>query len=263
MLFEVQDGSFSYPNGRQILRDINFQFESESIMSVLGANGAGKTTLLRCMLGLQKWQHGKTLIDGVDAKDIPNKVFWSNIGYVPQAKMPSFVYTVADMVVLGRSSHMGDFARPSRHDWQLVHQTLETVGIAHLANKLCNEISGGEYQLALVARALVSEPKMLVLDEPESNLDFRNQVRILNVLRDLSVNHGIGSIVNTHFPAHALEISNHSLLMLNDNRSCFGPTKQVITESNLSESFGVPVRIIDLGLDKRPNYSCVVAILEI
>ena len=113
MLFEVQDGSFSYPNGRQILRDINFQFESESIMSVLGANGAGKTTLLRCMLGLQKWQHGKTLIDGVDAKDIPNKVFWSNIGYVPQAKMPSFVYTVADMVVLGRSSHMGDFARPA------------------------------------------------------------------------------------------------------------------------------------------------------
>lgn len=260
MQFDVRHGCFSYPDGKQVLNDIQFDFDCRGIMSILGANGAGKTTLLKCMLGLQKWTSGGTYIDNQNIARLPSKTLWSRIGYVPQAKMPSFVYTVAELVVLGRSAHLGDFARPGPEDWHLVNEALNTIGIGHLANKLCNQISGGEYQLALVARALVGRPELLVLDEPESNLDFKNQLLVLQVLEKLSREHSIGAIINTHFPAHALEISDRSLVMFPDKQTLYGPSSEVLTPETLTRSFGVNVKIVDINVKERPQYACVVAV---
>ncbi|MBQ8829787.1 MAG: ABC transporter ATP-binding protein [Burkholderiaceae bacterium] len=259
MQFQVKNGYFSYGN-HEVLHGIDFTFDCQGVMSILGRNGAGKTTLLKCMLGLQHWTQGQTLINGFDITKIASKKFWSEIGYVPQAKMPSFSYSVQELVVLGRNVHIGNFAQPGRKDWEIVEESLELVGIAHLKNKLCNQISGGEYQLALVARALVSQPKLLILDEPESNLDFKNQLRILKVITKLTQEKKIGAIINTHFPAHALEISSKALLMLPGNRSLFGPTQEILTEKNLTKSFGIDVRILPTHLSERPNYCCVVAL---
>lgn len=260
MLFEIRHGSFAYPNSRQVITDLSLSFDCHGVMSVLGANGAGKTTLLRAMLGLNTWTQGGTYIDDVNITAVPERTLWSRIGYVPQAKSLSFVYTIEEMVVLGRSARLGVFARPGKKDFEKVAEALETVGIPHLAKKACNEVSGGEYQLALVARALVAEPELLILDEPESNLDFKNQLRVLRVVERLSKDFGIGAIINTHFPAHALEISNSSLLLMPDGRHVFGKTEDVLTEKNLTESFGVGVKIIPMNLEDRPNYACVVAI---
>lgn len=259
MIFEVRNGTFAYPNGKTVLENINFRFGCQGIMSVLGRNGAGKTTLLRCMLGLQKWTFGETLINNINAEQLSYGKFWGSIGYVPQAKMPSFIYSVLDLVLLGRSAHLSLFARPGKKDRKIALEALENVGIAHLADKMCNQISGGEFQLALVARALAAKPKLLILDEPESNLDFKNQLRVLQVLKELSTVSGIGAIINTHFPAHALEISDSSLLLLPGRRSTYGLTKDVLTEANLSESFGVPVSIIPVDIEGRPNFACVAA----
>ncbi len=259
MELEVKNGSFSYRSGTPVLLDVNFAIASNEILTILGANGAGKTTLLKCLLGFERWSSGQTLIDGHDLREISAKDLWSRIGYVPQAKAPTFSYTVLDLVLMGRSVHLGDFAAPKRHDYDLASAALERVGIAHLSERLCHEISGGQYQLALIARALVGEPRLLVLDEPESNLDYKNQLQVLELLTDLSVKDGVGSVINTHYPAHALEIGDKALVMIPQAAPVFGETSETVTEENLSKSFGVGVTIVETPVPARPGFKSVVA----
>lgn len=260
MQFDVSHASYSYPgSSREVLTDINFSFDCRGILSILGRNGAGKTTLLKCMLGLRRWKSGASLIDGTDIRTVPARTFWQRVGYVPQAKPASFIYSVLDMVMLGRSACLGLFAKPSEKDREAAFAALTKTGIAHLADKLTNEISGGEYQLVLIARALAGNPELLVLDEPESNLDFKNQLRVLMVLRELSETLGIGAVINTHFPAHALEISTKTLVLMPDGTHRFGFTHDVLTEETLSESFGVGVKILPVTIPERPDYVCVAA----
>ena len=259
MEFQVHHASYGYPNGRRVLSDIHFSFDCRGILAVLGRNGAGKTTLLKNMLGLLKWSEGYSAVDGVDIRRMAERDLWSRIGYVPQAKPANFVYSVEETVLLGRNARLGLFARPRREDRLAAQEAMQLVGIEHLAGKLTNEISGGEYQLVLIARALAVKPQLLVLDEPESNLDFKNQLRVLTVLQHLTRTIGVGAVINTHFPAHALEISDKALLLMQDGTTRFGDTKRVLTEENLSASFGVGVRILPVHLPERPDYACVAA----
>lgn len=259
MALEVIKGGFSWPEREPVLTNVNFLFDGKGVMSILGPNGAGKTTLLRCILGLLKFTEGEARLDGKAVSQWKPRDFWRTIGYVPQAKLPGFAsMTLADMVALGRSAHMGPFSLPSDSDWAIVDRVMEEVRIAHLAGRLCSEVSGGQFQLALIARALAAEPKILVLDEPESNLDFRNQMVVLQVIERLT-DQGLGAIINTHFPAHALEISNKTLLVPRHRAPIFGNTRDIMTEEVLTEVFDVQVRIRELDLPERP-YTCVAAV---
>lgn len=260
MILTVEHASFHYAHGPEVLHDITLSVTTPQVMSILGRNGAGKTTFLKCLLGFESWTSGATLVDGVELKRLSPRELWSRVGYVAQTRSGALSYTVRDMVVLGRSVHLGLFARPGREDWKRTDQALEAVGLTHLANARCDEISGGELQLALVARALAGDPKLLVLDEPESNLDYKNQLQVLKVLRELKTHRGIGSIINTHFPSHALELSDTALVMLPGARTRFGPVREVVTEETLSESFGVPVRLVPENLPERPGYTSVIAV---
>ena len=262
MELAVSHGFFSYASNHPLLEDVNFSLNCSTILSILGRNGAGKTTLLKCLLGFERWNSGATLIDGADIRSIAARDFWSRIGYVAQAKNSMLSFTVRDMVVLGRSVRLGTFARPGKKDWEKVNEALEAVGISHLANARCDEISGGQYQLALVARALAGEPQLLVLDEPESNLDYKNQLQVLKVLHRLKTDLGIGAVINTHFPSHAIELSDHALVMLPGCKTIFGPAKDVISEENLTQSFGIQVKVLHENLKERPNYASVIAVPE-
>lgn len=260
MHFTVEHGSFRYhPSGRQVLEDISFDFDCRGVLAILGRNGAGKTTLLRSMLGLQRWAGGRTLIDGEDISRIPVRRLWSRIGYVPQARSTNFALTCEETVLLGRSARMGLFSHPGRADRTAARDAMAAVGVGHLAGKLTNEISGGELQLVLIARALAVEPELIILDEPESNLDFRNQLRVLQVLKSLTETRGLGAIINTHFPAHALEIARMALVLMPDGTTRYGPALSVLTEAVLSASFGVGVRILPVDIPERPGYACVAA----
>lgn len=259
MKFEVRDGCFQYGREKEVLKNISFCFEEAGILSVLGANGAGKTTLMKCMLGLVPWTRGASYLNGEDIRRIRQKEFWKQVGYVPQAKYSSFVYTVGELVVMGRSAHLGPFAQPGPKDWEKVDECLETVGILHLKHKLCSQISGGEYQLALIARALVTEPALLVLDEPESNLDFKNQMIVLEVLKELCAEKKLSAIINTHFPEHAVEISSKSLLLMKDGNALYGDAQEILREENLEAAFDVPVRIRTISLPEK-DYTCVMAL---
>lgn len=249
MQIEVRHGSFSYPGFKPVLNDVNFSFDGVGVMSILGPNGAGKTTLLRAMLGLISFTRGESLVNGKRVQEWKPKDFWRTVGYVPQAKTPGFAaMSIADMVVLGRSTHVGAFGLPGPKDWAIVDRVLEEVGLSHLSNRLCSEVSGGQLQLAMIARALAAEPRLLVLDEPESNLDFKNQLVVLNVIKRLT-SQGLGVILNTHFPVHALELSQKTLLVPLSGSPIYGETTKTITETNLSALFDIDIKISSVKIN--------------
>ena len=191
MTFEVRNGCFGYKKTVPILKNISFCVESRQVLAVLGPNGVGKTTLLRSMMGMLPWTSGGSFLDGENIRDMTPGRLWREMAYVPQAKSFPFAFTVEEMILLGRSSRIGTFGTPEKADRERCERAMEELGIAHMRRKLCNQISGGELQMVLIARALCAEPKLLVLDEPESNLDFRNQLIILETIRRLSREEGL------------------------------------------------------------------------
>ncbi|WP_432407607.1 ABC transporter ATP-binding protein [Wukongibacter sp. M2B1] len=250
MLLEVINGTFGYKRDENIISNINFKVGSGKVFTILGPNGVGKTTLLKCILGLYKWRKGEARLYGKPVMDISEKEFWKNISYVPQARNPAFPYTVFDMVLMGRTPYLGIMNMPRKIDKEITREIIEEIGISELSGKSCGAISGGELQLVLIARALASQPKVLVLDEPESNLDMKNQLLILEVLEKLSKEKKISCIINTHFPNHALRISDDTLMMGKDQNYIVGNTWDVVTEGNIKDIFGVKAEEIHLSNNK-------------
>ena len=249
MILSVENGCFSYKHSKDnLLENINFSVEPGDLVAILGPNGAGKTTLLRCIMGFLKWNSGKSTLDGENIRDIPHKKLWKDIAYVPQAKSTVAAYTVEEMVLLGRSSHFSMLSLPKEQDLEIVYKVMDEMNLTKFAHKKCSQISGGELQMVLIARALVSEPKILILDEPESNLDFKNQLLILDTMTKLS-NQGISCIFNTHYPTHALQRANKSFLLSKSGKYLFGETREVITEKNIERAFGVKSDM-DILLDR-------------
>lgn len=244
MKFEVINGSFGYGQWK-ILHDVSFAINSNQVLAVLGPNGVGKTTLLKCMMGLLKWHGGQTKIDGQALETMSNSSIWKRISYVPQSKGLAMSYTAFEMVLMGRSARLGLFTQPSKADVAVAEKSMEEVGVTFLRDKPCSRMSGGELQMVLIARALCSQPEMLVLDEPESNLDFKNQLMILDIVKKLSVERGIAAIINTHYPVHALKISDQALILNRDGSSHYGESGETITEENMKKAFSVEVKIAD------------------
>ena len=238
MKLTVEKGTFSYKKNVPVFENINFEVKEGEILAILGPNGAGKTTMLRCITGMLKWKAGKSLLDGEDISSMAPKKLWSKMAYVPQAKSVSSAYTALEMVLLGRSSHLNIFEAPKQADVDKAMEVLEFLGIAQLADKKCSEVSGGELQMILIAKALASDPKVLVLDEPESNLDFKNQLVVLDAMSKLAAG-GMTCVFNTHYPAHALQRAQKSLILSKGGAYVFGETNKIVTEENIRNAFGV------------------------
>ena len=238
MILKVENGSFSYKKNVPIFENINFEAGEGEILAILGRNGAGKTTMLRCITGMLKWKGGKSLLDDEDISSMPARKLWSKMAYVPQAKSVSSAYTALEMVLLGRSSHLNIFEAPKKQDVDKAMEVLEFLGISRLADKKCSEVSGGELQMILIAKALASDPKVLILDEPESNLDFKNQLVVLDAMSNLAAS-GMTCIFNTHYPAHALQRAQKALILSKGGDYVFGETVSVVTEENIRNAFGV------------------------
>lgn len=261
MNFEVRNGTFSYQLKsavkKNLLENINFSIGDSQIVSILGANGAGKTTLVKCLCGLLKWNSGESLLNSKNIKDYSQKEFWSRVAYVPQAKLTSFVYTVEEMVLLGRSPRLGTIEKPHQKDYEITLECLDALGIFHLKDKLCSEISGGEYQLTLIARALACQPELLILDEPESNLDFKNQAIVMDSITKLRDTQNISVIMNTHFPDHAINNSDKAIILFPNAEYIFGNTKEVVTEETLSKAFSMELHMENISYNNK-NHSVII-----
>jgi iron complex transport system ATP-binding protein len=170
------------------------------------------------------------------------------MGYVPQGLTSAFPFRIKDIIIMGRAPHLSILASPSRADMDLAYKAMETVGVSHLADRPCNSVSGGEWQLALIARALVQEPQILLLDEPTSHLDMGNQMKILQVIRHLA-DEGMTIVMASHFPDHAFLISSMVAILKDGRLANAGPPDEVITEESMKATYGVDVRIVQLEDD--------------
>lgn len=251
MILEVENGCFGYPKQEEILKNINLHLEKGHILSVLGPNGIGKTTLLKCMIGLLPWTSGRSILNGTDLCKMKSKDIWNTISYIPQAHSFSFSYTGLEMVMLGRSSHLGLFEQPGAREIEMAEAMMEKVGIMRLAGKDCNRMSGGELQMVLIARALINEPELIILDEPETGLDFHNQILVLNMIERLAHEEGISAIMNTHYPTNAMSIADEAFMMNRKGDRFYGTTDSILNEQNISRSFDVNVIVDEVSYKDR------------
>jgi iron complex transport system ATP-binding protein len=259
MRLEVADLAFGYP-GKEVGRDVTFDLTGGEVLCLLGPNGGGKTTLFKTILRLLAPRHGRVAVDGQPiagwARDRLARVF----GYVPQAQLGIFPFTVAEIVLMGRTAHIGPFATPSRADRAIAEEMLVSLGIGHLAPRPYTEISGGERQLTLIARALAQQPAILVMDEPTASLDFGNQVRVLGQIERLA-DRGIAIMLSTHDPDHAFLCAHRVALLHHGRLARLGRPDEVITAESLREVYGVEVAITPVvRADGRTARVCVPAL---
>lgn len=248
-LFEVKDISFSY-DGDEIFSDISFHIDRSDVLCILGPNGTGKTTLIKCLNGLHDIDSGEILINGKNIKKLSFSEISRHIGYIPQAHVPSFPFTVLDVVVMGRAPYLNLTSSPKKEDMDIALNSLKTLGIDHLKDKEYTNLSGGERQLVFLARVLCQQPDILILDEPTSHLDFGNQIRLLEIIDELSKS-GLSIIMSSHFPDHAFLSSNKVAIMKDGGFIDFGSPEDVVTEENLRKAYSIDVKLMELDDERK------------
>jgi iron complex transport system ATP-binding protein len=248
MNLQARELHYAYRN-RPVLAGVGLSLAPGEVVALLGANGAGKSTLLRLLLGLLKPTTGEVLLEGRAIAAWKRRDVARRLAYVPQVHVMPFPYTVREVVLLGRIPAGSLFSLPSRDDRAAVEAVLEHVGIAHLAARPYTEISGGERQLALIARALVQGARLLVMDEPATGLDYGHQLRLLERLGKLA-GEGYGVLMTTHHPEHALLAATRVLLLRDGRIEADGAPRQVVTTQSLHRLYGVQVEVAPVAADR-------------
>ena len=247
MSIEVKNLSFAYGD-RPVLYDISFKVEKGGFLSILGPNGVGKSTLFRCVLGLLSGYTGQVLVDGIDSRSFSVREAAKHIAYIPQSSYPIFNYSVFDIVLMGRTSGLSTFRSPGKKDADKCCWALQKIGISHLADRCFHRLSGGEQQLVLIARALVQDAPVLMLDEPTANLDFANQLLVLEQARNLA-REGYTVIQTTHHPEQSYMFSDRILTIQKGRVLKTGTPVEVLTEDTIRALYGVDVEVVSLYQD--------------
>jgi iron complex transport system ATP-binding protein len=227
---------------RIVGRAMQVAIDAGEVVCLLGPNGSGKTTLLRTLLGLVPPLAGEVTLDGRPLSQWPVRARAMRLAYVPQAAESYFDFSVLEMVEMGRTAHRGAYARPGARDLERAHVALERLGIEALAARPIHRVSGGERQLALIARALATEATHILMDEPAANLDFGNQARVLEEIARLRAA-GAAVVYSTHHPDHALRIADRVVMIRAGGLMAAGTTADVMNSENLSALYGRPVEV--------------------
>lgn len=251
MMLTAEALDFGYP-GRSVGHGVSLQLAAGEVLALLGPNGSGKTTLFKTLLGLLPKQGGRLLLDGADLETLPREVVAQRVSYVPQAHGTFFPYSVREVVLMGRTAHLGLFSVPSRHDRELADEAIARMGLTQLSDAAYTRISGGERQLVLIARALAQAATLMVMDEPTANLDFGNQLRVLERIRALAAD-GIGVLLSTHDPDQVFLCANRVALLRGGKLLACGTPREVMSDASLRELYGVDVAVATVmaGLGER------------
>lgn len=244
-MLEVKNVSCGY-GSRIILRDISFTIVPGELVCLLGPNGVGKTTLFKTILGSLKLKSGEILVQGENITKWSQQHFAKIIGYVPQAHTPPFPFKAFDIVSMGRTPYIGLFSSPSRKDAFITEEVMRTLGILYLRDRIYTEISGGERQMVIIARALAQQPKILIMDEPTSNLDYGNQIKLLEHIKKIAEKKHIGVFMTTHHPDHVLMYASKAILLERNSKVTIGRPKKVITDEYLINAYDVEARVMEI-----------------
>lgn len=256
MSIDIQDLAVGYHRGAPVASGITFTVHPGELVCLLGPNGVGKTTLFRTVLGSLPALDGVITVDGTPARHLSTRAFARRVAYVPQDRRAPFAFTVRDAVVMGRMVHMGRGSQPSAEDYRLADAALTRLGVSALRDRVLTQLSGGEWQMVLIARALAQSSRYLLLDEPTSALDYGNQVRVLRALRSLAAE-GKGILMTTHNPNHLLALDARGVLLKPGHRVVVGSAREVVTPAHLEEAYGVHVAMTSvMGPGGRTILSC-------
>jgi iron complex transport system ATP-binding protein len=242
----VENLSYGYP-GRVVGQHITFTLAAGEVLCVLGRNGEGKSTLFKTILGLLPPRAGVVWVDGMPISGWSPRRRALTFGYVPQNSGGTFPFTVAELVLMGRTAYRGAFAAPSMADRRAADEAIAVLGIEHLAEREWLRVSGGERQLAVLARALAQEPRILVLDEPTASLDFGNQVRVLDAVRGVAETHGLSVLLSTHHPEQAFACADRVAVLAGGELLRIGAPADVITAETLRACYSVDVAVLPVA----------------
>lgn len=235
-MLKTENLHFEY-GGLKVLQDISFEVEKGQLCAVFGPNGTGKTTLLKCIARLLNYENGDVIVDNENINKMKEARIAKLIAYVPQEHKPPFPYLVKEVVLMGRTPHMGGTFGPSKKDIKAAINAIELIGIEHIADKPYTALSGGQRQLVLLARAFAQGTKILLLDEPTSNLDFQNQIKIWRIIKKLTKS-GITALTCTHDPNHVLWFCDKVIVLGNNGIVANGSPAKALTEETLNKIYG-------------------------
>ena len=241
MAIDVRELAFSY-GGAPVLQNVSFSARGGEVIALLGPNGVGKSTLFRCLLGFLKPSQGEILIGGKPLSSYSHRDLAREIAYIPQSYSPTFNYTVRESVLMGVTARLGPLESPTEEQLLLVMQTLSQLGIAQLAGRGSQNISGGERQLMLIARALVQDARVLIMDEPTANLDYGNSYRVMERVARLG-SKGYTVLFSSHDPNQAFRYATRVLALKDGTLLADGAPARVLTEPVLSALYGVSVAV--------------------
>lgn len=244
----VSNLGFSYGK-HKVLSDVSFNAAAGELLAVLGPNGVGKSTLFQCILGLLPRYDGKITVNGKAANEIDIHEMAKRVAYIPQSHTPVFNYAVFDIVLMGTSAQITAVNTPGRKQLELAESAIDRLGISHLRDRGYLQISGGERQLVLIARALAQNAKILVMDEPTSSLDYGNQIRILSQIKKLT-EEGYTVIQSTHNPDQAFLFADKVLALLDGRVIEHGTPNEVISGDLIKALYNVDVEVQSLYMDK-------------
>ncbi len=243
MSLEARHLTFGYLPEQTVLHDVSLSLRSGEVLYLLGRNGSGKTTLLSCLAGLLQPAAGQIRLGGADLQKLSAAARARRIGLIPQIHTPTFSYTVAEMVMMGRAPHLGWLGSPARQDRAIVEEVMAQVGIYELRNRPYTEISGGEQQLVLIALGLAQKCPILLMDEPTAHLDLSNQHRVLEMVKQLS-GQGISFVISSHSPNNALTYADRVLLLTGGWVTASGAPAEILTAPLLSSVYGVQIEVL-------------------
>jgi iron complex transport system ATP-binding protein len=244
-MLETRSLGFGYGT-KAVGRGVDLEARPREVLCLLGPNGSGKTTLFKTMLGLLPPQAGEVRLDGVALAHLTRPQIARRVAYVPQAHAAHFPFTVIDMVVMGRTSHLGIFASPTQDDRRRALAALATLGIAELAQAEYTRITGGQPQLAQNSRSLAQEAPAIIMDEPTASLDFGNQVVVLSEVKRLAAQ-GLTIVLSTHDPDHAFSVGDRVALLDGGRLIAQGAPRDVLTPERLRAVYGVSVVVEQLS----------------
>ena len=247
-MLEVNNLSFSY-GGRPILKNIDLRAEKGQFVSILGSNGVGKSTLFKCILGILRDYSGTVTVDGRDTRGMSVRELAQKIAYIPQMSASAFNYSVEDIVLMGTTAGLHSLRSPGREEMRRADEAIGRMGIDDLRQRCFHHLSGGERQLAVIARALAQQTDILLLDEPASALDFGNQMRILGEAQSLARD-GYLVLQTTHDPERAYMFSDRIIALKDGTVFAQGTPAEVLTAVNISRLYGVDTKLTSIYDDR-------------